>query len=562
MDMNNIIKGLLFGILGITLNGCSMMGVEEPVRQTYEILDSKYIDTVARESWKPLYRAKEGAESYDLPDGTTMTKLNFKGIVKSVEFEDYLNNILRKLLQHSPVSGVSARVLLIGDDAYGKLQATPDGIIIVPLRFLRDSESEDEIAWLLAHELSHIILTHHDSDWAGRYHDNLNTAINTVIKRTSEFMNIAEKFGDKSHKKDRKKMDLVHKSSVLIHEVTKSSLFPAWQRVQEDEADLLATDLCVLAGYSFDDADTVLNKLGQWAEASATQRLGLMDEYSNELNKQFDILKKPEDRLTDDNPEETQPNEEEFPLGLGAEKHEARPEWEQYLIGVGLKLGQKTAESLTAEVNHTHRDMPLRRANIAGYTTKFYPEVEIDPDFESWEKQQNLYRNKSLLAAYSMLWDAKDMLVSSGSVADEQQVNAANNAYPLVNDAINHIDRRLKKHSYSRWLFYTVRSGQGKKAKATQNLQLALKDPAPSSIIFKLLINEKIENNQYSEAKRLMDRLWREFNKPSEFYPLNIKINKLARHPKTAKKYYDQCQSMAIDESIKQSCTKIYNERS
>jgi hypothetical protein len=262
-------------------------------REKYETLDSKFISTIDAETWNPIKADPSDVNLFYLPDGKTMTRLEFNGLVNSNDLEQYLNSILKHLLEYSPISGVKAKILLVGDNAYGKLQATPDGIIIVPLRFLKASESEDEIAWLLAHELSHIILTHHDSDWVGRYHEKLNASLGSLLEITNNYIAMAKKFGATAETDELDKMVRIYKTSMLLHDVATGSLFPAWQRAQEDEADLLAIDLCVQAGYSIDEADTVLSKLGQWAENNDKKRKKLFDRYKSQFNNDLSYFKDP-----------------------------------------------------------------------------------------------------------------------------------------------------------------------------------------------------------------------------------------------------------------------------
>ena len=42
--------------------------------------------------------------------------------------------------------------------------STPDGNIYIAMQWLRSVDSEDELAAIIAHETSHVLLHHHSSD--------------------------------------------------------------------------------------------------------------------------------------------------------------------------------------------------------------------------------------------------------------------------------------------------------------------------------------------------------------------------------------------------------------
>ena len=509
----------------ISLAACSTKSAFMDYRPPHESLDVEFISTITPISWQPIQADPEDVNLFYLPDGVTMARLNFKGIVNSAELDTYLNGILVRLLEHSPVSGVQAKVQLIGDDDYGQIQATPDGIIILPLRFLQASETEDEIAWLLAHELSHIILTHHDSDWLGRYHQKLNSSLGEAILTTKKYMDIASEFGADVDTGGLETVMTVYTSSMLIHDIASGSLFPAWKRAEEDEADLLAIDLCNRAGFSIDEADRVLAKLGQWAESSEIKQQTFMDLFEQGLNNEADTFNDPEKISEIDN----------------------EGGWEAYGIQFGKKLLENTTQGVQQETAKTHRNIAQRQENLLAYTDKFYAQIEIDPDMENWQEQLSKTKNKTLFLAYKAAWDAQIAL----------DKNDLKSAYPLIRKALS-TDRRLNNQSYPRWVFYRIRDQQKKKKLATQNLKIALKASDPSETIYKAYIVEKMAQGNYKEAKKVLDRAWVDFKKPPVMLPFQIRINKLAKDDKAVEKHYSQCLKMVISKEIKQQCEQEY----
>ena len=85
----------------------------------------------------------------------------------------YLNHVLAKLIAGSPVPELSARVLVVDTVDNPVVSAFHDGTIYVPLRLLddmnnaRNAASEDALAFMLAHELAHIMSYHYSSGSLG-----------------------------------------------------------------------------------------------------------------------------------------------------------------------------------------------------------------------------------------------------------------------------------------------------------------------------------------------------------------------------------------------------------
>ena len=75
----------------------------------------------------------------------------------------YLNGVLAKLLAQSPVKGVPARVYVRASGDWAA-KSTADANIYVALGTLLRLDNEDEVAALLGHEASHVILGHANAD--------------------------------------------------------------------------------------------------------------------------------------------------------------------------------------------------------------------------------------------------------------------------------------------------------------------------------------------------------------------------------------------------------------
>ena len=133
--------------------------------------------------------------------------------------------------------------------------ANPD--IFLDLGLVRSMQSEDQVAFVLAHELSHVILGHTSSDVVKKTQQQalalteLGLAVGAQVRAAQ-----GKGTGGMAHDARLKQQKQVLALNSLV-------LSPAWTRGQEREADLLGTDMLVKAGYNPSAVDEVLAKLAE-----------------------------------------------------------------------------------------------------------------------------------------------------------------------------------------------------------------------------------------------------------------------------------------------------------
>jgi predicted Zn-dependent protease len=137
--------------------------------------------------------------------------------------------------------------------------STPDGNIYVTMGCLESLESGDEVAAILAHELSHILLAHHTSDLI----TNMQKKGQTLYE-----LGVSAKTAMSASKTTSKSDAHNIANEQLIGDVTDKLAMPAWGRRQEREADLLGIDLLIRAGYSPGAMISMLEKLQAWEKQS------------------------------------------------------------------------------------------------------------------------------------------------------------------------------------------------------------------------------------------------------------------------------------------------------
>ena len=179
------------------------------------------------------------------------------GFVRAVSLAQYLTALRTQLLAGSGVTGVPGRVVVLANPAFAAY-STPDGNIYLAMGWLRSLENADEMAAIVAHELSHVLLTHHNSDqWSDFLHKG--QAWYEIAVRIK-----AEQSKSKTvSKTDAKNVKDVQHNVDLFND---KLLVPEWNRSQEREADLLGVDLMIRARYSPTAMVSMLEKLKAWED--------------------------------------------------------------------------------------------------------------------------------------------------------------------------------------------------------------------------------------------------------------------------------------------------------
>jgi beta-barrel assembly-enhancing protease len=176
------------------------------------------------------------------------------GFVRSSFIEQYLRDLRSTLVGVSGVVGVPGRVMILASPAFAAY-STPDGNIYLSMAWLENLESADEVAAILAHEQSHVLLKHHTSD------------LISSMQRKGQALHeigVSAKTALSGSKSMAKSDARALANEQIAADVTEKLALPAWGRRQEREADLLGVDLLIRGGYSPGAMITMLEKLRAW----------------------------------------------------------------------------------------------------------------------------------------------------------------------------------------------------------------------------------------------------------------------------------------------------------
>jgi hypothetical protein len=172
------------------------------------------------------------------------------GVARNEAIEAYLNSVLEKLQRAWPGEPVPSYVFLRPNPEFNSFAA--DHAVFVDYGLLRSLESEDEVAALLAHEYSHVLLGHQSlQSWSsllGIAVDLYQTAASVKYRTSGNQDNLIK--------------DAV--LSIAADKLGQDAFIPVFSRENEEDADSLGTDLLIASGYSPMGMVNLLQRVADW----------------------------------------------------------------------------------------------------------------------------------------------------------------------------------------------------------------------------------------------------------------------------------------------------------
>jgi predicted Zn-dependent protease len=476
-----------------------------PFKSTEEEFEGKFIDTLERQAWIPPLerleqerlaaqgsngaRASGGkagesdsfvsapakdkpaveAEPVKIPDGLTLLRMTDEWIADAPALESYLNGIGARLLAASPVTGAPVRYYVTALRDFGLAKAMPDGAIGIPMAIIQEVGSEDELAFILAHEAAHVLLEHHDNDWFQGLNQKFVAASEMAVGMTAA---MAQKFGNTSLNQAAMLATLAAEGFLFAVD---KGLFPSFTREQEDEADLLGLDLIMAAGFNSGEAFQAMEKLKSWQDSAAEQK----------------AMRNAEQRAQIESQMTESANQGKLNEALG---------------GLFKRLGLAANEA-TDEISQTHRDAEGRTESLFAYYEREYLESDPAPQITSIGLVQvrKMPEVEAMFAGYDAAWNALTMVEKGELPLAESLSKAA-------------ISGGMNADSLARFAFFKTRLTQGHKDRAIQNLEIALKGPRPSLEVYRQLANMYWGEGRQGESMKVLGAAFDEFGKPPPLY--------------------------------------------
>ncbi|MBL6938579.1 MAG: M48 family metallopeptidase [Alphaproteobacteria bacterium] len=437
------------------------------------------------------------------------------GFVPSPLMQAYANGVLAKLLRGVPLPpSFQPQVRVLAAPEFSAL-CTPDGTIIITVGLLEQLDNEDELAFILGHEVSHAIYRHHEKDWANKaqYYAVVNGA---AVQGIADAALVSGAAGGG---------DIARGLDVARHlaKLSANVLGPQMSQNQEDAADALGFDLMVRAGYDGEAATAVMDKLAaQEAEAAAAAAAARDASRAGKHGGGG------------------------FSFGnvLGAVNNAMSGNWTDLAIFAFDTYVDNMSEEAVA-----HHPAPERLKLLSNYAFREYrdtlPAAPTPLPWAEGNRTKDGIAMTAMLAHYAAAENAAAYLAdSSQGTADSARSEVTRSSTTPTAD-----------HAYTQFVAYEYYDRNGNKPQSEAALVRAANGPEASWEIYSRLIDLHLARDDFPGALTLMDQATVKFEDSPVLLPKHIQILAQSGDTGGAEALLPKCKSYKIDE-LYDACKK------
>jgi Zn-dependent protease with chaperone function len=415
-----------------------------------------------------------------------------QGFVPSATLHEYVRGVMMRLLRGVPMPpSFDPEVHILAAPEFAG-ECTPDGTLIITAGLLEQLETEDELAFVIGHELSHAIYRHQTPDWykkAQLYAVINGSAVDAIAKSAA--------FGGKSETGANvgRALDVAEH----LEKLSSNVLMPQMERGQEDQADALGFDLMVKAGYDPDAALGVMDKLAQ-QEAEAAQAAA--------------AAKKAADNG------DTERSTSNLLGGIASMGG-------SLLTGGGINRDQLADVSIAAfdlgidsmaDDATAHHPATERADLISAYEFRAYRDIRpTAPTPLPWSAASHSPLKAELTALMTHYTMAED---AAAYVADSSQGSAA----AAVADISKSTAKPTQDHAYTEFVASEYYSNAGQTKQSEAALVAAVSGPEPSWAVYSRLIDFYAHEQKFAQAQSAMDQAVTRFGDSPVLYPERIAL--------------------------------------
>lgn len=324
-----------------------------------EITKTRLIDQAERLSTENSQgKETEGVRGFSSVEHDGITPMGNKAV------DAYLHSIAGRLIAAYPGQKPNYSIKCIFSDSLDA-HASYSNNVFISTGWLMSVSSEDELAALIAHELSHLILSH-PFTLQNRRDDQ--DDLGNLIVITSTMTSVVESKGS-SFLPANSKAPSILMAGIALLEAKKTLWDPEINRRQEEDADFLAIDLLDKAGYNRDGMILILQMLDRYRDSIRAKELKQEQEMTR---RQDDIDKMIMANIEAGNIDQA--------LSSG--------------INNGIKiLGETIQREAASRIKHlrsTHMDPVVREGRASEYIDNHYP--TLPPRLKSSELSHALQK--------------------------------------------------------------------------------------------------------------------------------------------------------------------------
>ncbi|MAR92643.1 MAG: hypothetical protein CML06_17440 [Pseudomonadales bacterium] len=369
--------------------------------------------------------------------------------------------------------------------------------IIISTATLESVKSEDQLAGMLAHELSHILMSHN--------HDK--SVYANLVPGFLEATGLASVLY-KSHKsKEEESLSKQRVYEMVVSTNTASWVWsdlvsPAWDRKHEQQADKMGLDLMIKAGYNPSAYMYALQGLAD-ITARKTERL----QYLKKVAVSETAKRIPSARTGTD--------------------------LDKVVAALELSVKQKVLESFfdnMAIFSIQHDPGSKREEYISEYLTTAYKDKAffIPIKTEAYESLKASPEVSQLFASDQTASQARENMLQE-KLADANRLSAS---------ALNY---RNRNEVFVRVVRNEVRLAQQRPDKARQNLELALQQPLATRSVFSNLAQVYMLRNDPVAAEKVLLQAGQRLGQQPADYPVLVAVAMAQQDVTKAEQYVEDC---------------------
>ena len=446
-----------------------------------------------------------------------------QGFVPSATLHEYVRGVMVKLLRGVAMPpSFNPEVHILAAPEFGG-ECTPDGTLIITVGLLEQLETEDELAFVIGHELSHAIYRHQAPDWykKSQYYAVINgQAVDTIAASA------AVGIGGHAGTNIMRGLDVAQHLAKLSNNV----LMPQMERGQEDQADALGFDLIVKAGYDSDASLAVMDKLAeQEAEAAAAAAQARSATNNGDAERSNSNL-----------------------LGSigsigGSLLSGGRPSGDQ-IADLSIAAFDSAVDNMSEDAT-AHHPAKEREDLLSAYEFRAYRDIRpVTPTPLPWAVESK-----------SPLKGELTQLMSHYTMAENAAAYIADSSQGTDSGARTDISRSTVSpttdHAYTEFVASEYYDKNGQKPQSEAALVKATNGAEPSWEIYSRLIDYYIAQQQYAKAQAAMDQAVARFDNSPVLYPKRITLYRVAGRQSDADALVPQCKKVDISE-LPDACEK------
>lgn len=521
------IAPLLLVLLAIGTAGCSGSGGANGITaslgmsSTFEQTKGKFrTAAVSKMESSAKRRPSSGSNtvlSFNGEPGhlTAMEAAQDLGFIRHRRAEAYMQRILNKLAAHWPYEAPKVGVFVRAQRSLNASATATD--ILVPIGVIEAVESEDQLAAILAHEYSHILLRHHDQiDQKRALTKGVSTAGSLAVAMAFSSEIETRRTGNQLQLNVRDPQAAQNKAlyaaaaQLTLQTLVNDVAGPGWSRVHENEADLLAIDLLEAAGYDGRALLDVLRKLAvahekkeRTAEEYAKRNAALMEEARKSLQSS----------------------------GLaGAAQTIALSAMSDALTSVGERL------------RRSHPDPEERRKDVQGYLSREYADALHEP--KTARHAAEWRQIKPVADAYGPVFVANDLYNEHKIVEAQAAINRA-------------LAGPVRDASATRYVAYRIALMTNDKQQAYRHLQAIRNWSEAPMGAYAALAQHHAMQGRIAEGETVLGWAEKRFQSADITRPSRVAMYRASGRTKEAEFHLAEC-NKSTDDDVRTSCDRAF----